>query len=70
MDEFELLHGQYASFLVRLWRSGEPKTVTSASSWQGEVEHIQSGQRLGFTSPAELWEFLRQPRDLSQEDAR
>ena len=61
MDEIELPEGQYASFLVRLWRTAEPESGGSGGDWQGEVEHIQSGRHSAFASPVELWEFLRQP---------
>lgn len=61
MDETECFQGQYASFLVRLWRSVEPAPAGSSSGWQGEVEHIQSGKRVSFGSINELWEFLHQP---------
>ena len=61
MDEIELPEGQYASFLVRLWRTAEPESGGSSGDWQGEVEHIQSGRRSAFASIGELWEFLRQP---------
>ena len=61
MDETEFTQGQYASFLVRLWRTAEPESGGSSGDWQGEVEHIQSGRRSAFASPTELWEFLSQP---------
>jgi hypothetical protein len=61
MDEIELPEGQYASFLVRLWRPAEPESAGSSGDWQGEVEHIQSGRRSAFASIGELWEFLCQP---------
>jgi hypothetical protein len=61
MDESESTQDQYASFLVRLWRSADPAPGSSNGDWQGEVEHIQSGKRLAFGSISELWEFLRQP---------
>lgn len=42
MNTCESTQDQYASFIVRLWRSGEPGLD---SEWHGEVEHIQSGRR-------------------------
>lgn len=58
MDARETTQDQYASFLVRLWRSAEPRPNGSTDEWHGEVEHIQSGRRWRLGSPAELWEFL------------
>ena len=60
MDEIELPQGQYASFLVRLWRTAEPESDGSSGDWQGEVEHIQSGLRVTFASPVQLLQFLSQ----------
>lgn len=60
MDESESTHDQYASFLVRLWRSADPRPNGSTGEWQGEVEHIQSGQRWQFASLGGLNRILRQ----------
>lgn len=60
MDTPESTQDQYASFLVRLWRSGEPRPNDSTGEWQGEVEHIQSGRRWQFASLAGLDRILRQ----------
>jgi hypothetical protein len=49
----------YASFLVRLWRKGEPKLPGDTGGWQGEVEHIQSGQQWSFDTLEELLSVLR-----------
>jgi hypothetical protein len=50
---------RYASFLVRLWRAEDPKWPARFGDWQGEVEHIQSGQRWTFVRLDELLGFLR-----------
>lgn len=50
----------YASFLVRLWREGDPERGIPAADWQGEVQHIQTGQRCSFATLEELLGFLRQ----------
>ena len=50
----------YASFLVRLWREGDPERGTLAAGWQGEVQHIQTGQWWTFTTLEELFGFLHQ----------
>jgi hypothetical protein len=49
----------YLSFLVRLWCENEPAASDPCPQWQGEVEHIQSGQQWKFNSLDELLEFLR-----------
>lgn len=61
MNEIESAQGQYASFLVRLWRSTTPEPTGLRTAWHGEVEHIQSGRRLAFASVSELCELLSQP---------
>ena len=48
----------YASFLVRLWRRREPEPTQNAASWQGEVEHVQSGRRWSFDSLERLLAIL------------
>jgi hypothetical protein len=64
MDQSESLEVQYASFLVRLWHSAEPRPNGSADDWHGEVEHIQSGRRLAFDSLGELCRFMQQPQPV------
>lgn len=49
----------YASFLVRLWREADPEPPQMAADWQGEVVHIQTGQRGTFSTLDELPGFLR-----------
>jgi hypothetical protein len=49
----------YVSFLVRLWREGDPEREAPTSDWQGEVEHIQTSQRWTFNTLDELLGFLR-----------
>ena len=44
MNDSESTQVQYASFLVRLWRSGPSAPEECDAGWQGEVEHIQSGR--------------------------
>lgn len=51
---------EYASFLVRLWREGNTNAHQVPGNWQGEVEHIQSGQRLIFCTWDELLNHLQQ----------
>lgn len=61
MDELEFSQGQYASFLVRLWRKAGPPAGDDCANWQGEVEHIQSGRRWTFASISEMVALLCQP---------
>ena len=44
-------------FIVRLWQ--EPSQL-AAAHWRGYVEHVSSGQRLYFTSLADLNDFIGQ----------
>ncbi|HHW87947.1 MAG TPA: hypothetical protein GX400_17300 [Chloroflexi bacterium] len=52
----ERLH--YTSYLVRVWQ--EEAVPPALAQWRAEVEHVQSGVRQRFESPAALWTFLRQ----------
>jgi hypothetical protein len=47
----------YASFLIRLWSIREA-TLPAEGVWQGELQHIQSGQRWTFATFDELLAFL------------
>lgn len=67
MDKTEFLERQYASFLVRLWRRPGAAPGDASGEWQGEVEHIQSGERWAFGSAQELYHFLGpQKTEVSQ----
>lgn len=50
----------YASFLVRMWREGDPERGTPAADWEGEVQHIQTSRRRAFSTLDELLGLLRQ----------
>ena len=58
---------EYASFLVRLWRNGEPGQSEGSGDWQGEVEHIQSSQRWTFDTLDELLRVLRRQAGAAEE---
>lgn len=58
---------QYASYLVRLWRDGGPADG-QPSPYHAEVEHIQTGQRHQFHTPAELYAFLHQPTPAGEQN--
>ncbi|MGD9029421.1 MAG: hypothetical protein PVG25_06380 [Anaerolineae bacterium] len=51
---------QYASYLVRLWREVDTGQHHTAADWQGEIEHIQTGERWAFSTLNTLLDFLRQ----------
>lgn len=46
---------QYRSFLLRVWQEGEAETSTT---WRGEVESIQTGQKWQFDSLTTMFELL------------
>ena len=52
----------YASYLVRLWRDPASKRG-EAGDWQGEVEHIQSGQQWRLACGEELLAFLQRRKE-------
>lgn len=50
-------------FIVRLWQeSGREES----GAWRGLVEHVQSGQRLYFTTLADLNDFIALRMDSSR----
>lgn len=55
---------QYASYLVRLWREDGGETAV----YRAEVEHIQTGQRHHFHTPADLYAFLHQPTPAGEQN--
>lgn len=46
---------QYLSYLLRLWQDGGDDC-----QWRSSLQSPQTGERLGFTSLEELFEFLRE----------
>ncbi len=61
----ETMH--YASYLVRIWRDRE-STVAIKPHFHAEVEHIQTGQRRHFHTPADLYTFLQQQPSTGEQD--
>lgn len=47
---------RYKSFLLRLWQEGE---VEISTTWRGEVESIQTGQKWQFDSLPTMFELLQ-----------
>ena len=57
----------YISFLVRLWREPASELPEQNAGWQGEVEHIQSGQCWKFDGLVQLFDTIRrQMEDLDK----
>lgn len=52
----------YASYLLRLWRTAKGSSPLLAQDWEGEVDHLQSGQRWTFAGLDQLIEILAQER--------
>lgn len=50
---------EYASLLIRLWRSDGTNPLEGSGEWHSEVEHIQTGERWEFVTLEELLDFLR-----------
>ena len=53
----------YISYLVRLWRDADSRGAV----WQASAEHPMTGQRIHFTSPAALFDFLDSLTRTSEE---
>jgi len=57
---------EYASFLLRLWRT---RRNDAPPAWQVEIEHIQSGQHWSFDGLDEALRWLpRQVESLAHPD--
>ncbi len=57
----------YISFLIRLWREPNSELPEQTAGWQGEVEHIQSGQRWSFDGLEQLLASIRRQVEDSEE---
>ena len=56
---------EYVSYLLRLWRgSGEETAV-----WRASLESPHTGERRGFASLDELFDFLRQQTGVSSDSS-
>ncbi|HEY64161.1 MAG TPA: hypothetical protein G4O02_06275 [Caldilineae bacterium] len=51
----------YISFLIRVWREGDPDHPEITGDWRAEVEHIQSGRRWQFDTLEDLARWLVDP---------
>jgi hypothetical protein len=52
---------EYLSFLLRLWREGK-----QGGRWMSSLQNPQTGERTGFASLDELFEFLRDQTGLQE----
>ncbi|MCK4449241.1 MAG: hypothetical protein KAW49_08315 [Anaerolineae bacterium] len=43
------------TFIVRFWR----ESAAGEGCWRGQVQHVQSGERIAFADEATLLRFLR-----------
>ncbi len=43
------------TFIVRLWR----ESGTEQARWHGQVQHVQSGERVAFADESALLSFIR-----------
>ena len=56
-----MIERDYAAYLLRLWRvSGEEEMA-----WRASLQDARTGQRQGFTSLDDLFQFLRQQTKAS-----
>lgn len=58
----------YVSFLLRLWRvSDEGNTQSNAKKtvWRASLENPHTGERQGFASLDEVFDFLRAQTDAT-----
>ncbi|MBI1296745.1 hypothetical protein GC175_17455 [bacterium] len=60
-----MLEDEYASYLVRLWRSTD-SAAPLETMWHYEIEHIQSGEHQSLVDQGELVSCLRQPTVIEQ----
>jgi hypothetical protein len=58
---------RYTSYLVRLWQEADEDPASEASQWQGEVEHVQSGERLAFSGLDALPALLQRHTERLQQ---
>ena len=50
----------YLSYLLRLWREGEP-----GCNWRSSLENVATGERRGFAGLDDLTRFLHQQTDVA-----
>jgi hypothetical protein len=60
-----LEQSRYLAYMLRLWQAKTAKTAT----WRASLESSLTGERQGFASLDDLFEFLRRETDaLSREE--
>jgi hypothetical protein len=51
---------EYLAYMLRLWRAGDSWTAEPTANWRASLESSLTGERIGFGSLAELFDFLIQ----------
>lgn len=54
---------EYQAFLLRIWRSNE----TSDDGWRASLESVETGAKRGFSTLEELFAFLTELCEPSQQ---
>lgn len=49
----------YVAYLLRLWRPNHGREPSNACGWHASLEHVETGERIGFGDLDELFGFLR-----------
>ncbi len=49
---------RYLSYLLRLWQESPGETPRDPPLWRASLERPQAGDRLGFASLVDLFDFL------------
>ncbi len=57
---------EYGSFLIRIWRTIGTDPADRESGWKSEMDHIQSGHSWSFNSIEELFAFLQEFSEVSE----
>jgi hypothetical protein len=54
------------SYLLRLWPTGS----AGQQVWRASLEHVQTGERLGFATLEQLFVFLMQQTEHASEEGK
>jgi hypothetical protein len=55
--------GEYMAYMLRIW----PVRNQQKQCWRASLENAQTGERVGFASLEELFEYLGQQTGLNSE---
>jgi len=50
---------EYVAYLLRLWRGHREAAEPRTAGWHASLEHVQTGERIGFSNLDELFAFLK-----------